>query len=121
MLILRFPHIFRVWGCWGRSNSIHFVIFRGFRCLELASAALLAEACPSVDLGENEWPYHEKWFWVKKTKIPLAIFSYMFSVSVKSVLQCISMHEKFVTLSGPFRYGPPFGSSCRSNHLREAL
>ena len=28
MLILRFPHSFRVWGCWGRSNSIHFVIFR---------------------------------------------------------------------------------------------
>ena len=28
MLILRFPHSFGVWGCWGRSNSIHFAIFR---------------------------------------------------------------------------------------------
>ena len=28
MLILRFPHSFEVWGCWGRSNSIHFAIFR---------------------------------------------------------------------------------------------
>ena len=28
MLILRFPHSFGVWGFWGRSNSIHFAIFR---------------------------------------------------------------------------------------------
>ena len=53
----------------------------------------------------------------QKTKIQSAIFSYMFSMSIKSVLRGISMHEKFVTLSRPFRYGPPFGSSCRSNHL----
>ena len=31
MLILRFPHSFGVWGSWGRSNSIHFAVFRGFR------------------------------------------------------------------------------------------
>ena len=54
MLIVRFPHSFRVWGCWGRSNIAYFAIFRGFRCLELASAALLVEACPSVDFSKNK-------------------------------------------------------------------
>ena len=53
MLIIRFPHSFGVWGCWGGSKSVHFAIFRGFHCLELVSAALLAEACPSIDFGEN--------------------------------------------------------------------
>ena len=52
MLILRFPHSFGVWGCWGGSKSAHFAIFRGFRCPELVPAALLAEACPSVDLSK---------------------------------------------------------------------
>ena len=28
LLIHRFPHSFRVWGCWGGSNTTHFGIFR---------------------------------------------------------------------------------------------
>ena len=28
MLILRFPHSFGVWGCWGGSKSVHFAIFQ---------------------------------------------------------------------------------------------
>ena len=54
MLILRFPHSFGVWGCWGRSKSTHFAIFRGFRCPELAPADLLSEACPSESFSENK-------------------------------------------------------------------
>ena len=54
MLIHRFPHSFGVWECWGGSKSAHFAFSRGFRCPELVSAALLAEACPSVDFDENK-------------------------------------------------------------------
>ena len=53
MLIIRFPHSFGVWGCWGRSKSTHFAIFRGFRYPELAPADLLSEACPSESFSEN--------------------------------------------------------------------
>ena len=53
MLIHRFPHSFGVWECWGGSKSAHFAFSRGFRCPELVSAALLTEACPSMDFGEN--------------------------------------------------------------------
>ena len=46
MLILRFPHNFGVLGCWGRSSSIHFAIFRALGRSWTGSGSVGAESCP---------------------------------------------------------------------------
>ena len=46
MLILRFPHSFGVWGCWARSNSIHFANFRALGRSWMGHGWVRAESCP---------------------------------------------------------------------------
>ena len=54
MLILRFPHSFGVWGCWGRSKTIDFAIFQSeiedFRWTRIEPKSLISPRFLSMEI-----------------------------------------------------------------------